>query len=36
MTKKIKETFIKHDNVCFLTLKGLINKLQFFFKLHTS
>jgi hypothetical protein len=36
MNKKLSKTFIIHYNMCFLALKGFINRLQNFWKLHIS
>jgi hypothetical protein len=35
MNNKLSKAFIKHYNVCFSALKGLINRLQNLWKLHT-
>jgi hypothetical protein len=34
MDNKLSKTLIKHYNACFLALKGIINRLQNFQKLH--
>jgi hypothetical protein len=30
--KNLTKTFIKHYNVCFYAIKGLVNEVQFFWK----